>query len=266
MMKIKIMSFLSMFMLANVVAECTTTPAPQEGYCKNTRIIRAVGINERTYFYRAHPLYKYAIAASHQGSSLASELWDRVEGICGLLYDYDPNNPSTHPFSKGVWKIALQNCRAERKNPPTTINFAGENEVIDVCWSASPARLAFEADWNYLQSRLDCFQQVTKNCSDPNSPQCKQAIDKCQLDETVCDICFAGNPESKPIVKQSLKHGAPPRVLELDEEGICYSYCSSILQPINLRELVKINVSAYKQVPYLQISNDGVSFCNVTNI
>ena len=277
-MKNKFYIFLLTIVSLSSAAElCTNTPAPAEGYCKNMRILRAVGINDRNYFYRAHPLYKYAVAASNQlkpatisqsdWDALKNELWNRVEGICGLVYDYDPNNHSTHPMTKIAWKNCIQNCQAERNNPPTAINFAGNDQVVDVCWSGSPARLAFEAEWNYLQSRLQCFQNVTANCSDPQSQQCQAAINRCNLDENVCDICFAGNLGAKDFIKNELATtGHLPLTSQSSDEGICYSYCSSILQPINLRELFKINISKYQQIPYLQISNDGISFCNLIGI
>lgn len=272
-MKIKILAGLGIYSIAIAAAPiCSTNPASTEG-CQNTRIIRAVGIDvnpmingdgiTRHYFYRAHPLYKYAIAASQQGLPIATDLWDRVQGLCALIYD-----PS-HPMTKGAWKAAINNCQAERNNPPTTINFNCNNPVVDICWAANPARLAFEAEWQYLQARTQCFQNVTRACSDPNSPACQQAIAQCQKSKkNVSDICFASNPSLEQAVINELKPGSQhlPLTSMASDAGACYAYCSSILDPINMQQFSQIKVNANQQVPYLQISNDGYTFSQLIGI
>lgn len=273
-MKIKILIGSVIYVFTIAAAQiCSTSPASTEG-CQNTRIIRAVGIDAnpmingdgitRHYFYRAHPLYKYAMAASQQGLPIASNLWDRVQGLCALIYD-----PS-HPFTKHAWKAAINNCQAERKNPPSTINFNCNNPVVDICWEANPARLAFEAEWEYLQARTQCFQNVTRACADPNSPECQQASTQCSsMEKNVSGICFASNPLLQKTVMNELKPGSDHLPLNsmASDAGACYAYCSSILDPIDMHQLAKIKVNANQQVPYLQISNDGgITFTQLIGI
>lgn len=273
-MKIKILIGLVIYVSTIAAAPiCSTSPASTAG-CQNTRIIRAVGIDvnpmingdgiTRHYFYRAHPLYKYAVAASQQGLPIATDLWDRVQGVCALIYD-----PS-HPMTKSAWRAAINNCQAERISPPTSINFNCNNSVVDICWAANPARLAFEAEWEYLQARTQCFQNVTRACADPNSPECQQTIAQCaSMNKNVSDICFASNPLLQQTVMNELKPGSDhlPLTSMASDPGACYAYCSSILDPINMRQLAQIKVNSAQQAPYLQISNDGgITFTQLIGI
>lgn len=261
--------------LADLTAGCDKIPNEPGMHCPpNTRMIRAVGIVPnsgniaRDYFYRAHPLYRYALAASAANASIKEDLWNRVEGSCALLYD-----PCHSLGGTMAWGACRRNCQAERQSAPTIINYDASSQVA-VCFDSNPLRLAFEADWNYLQARLACFQGVTAHCSpgNDNFALCQQALAQCgKLDAEACDICFAGATDGE-VIKKKLANGQTlPPMLEVKVRGGCYAYCSSILQPTNLRELYKLNPNTISlpqgQVPHLEISDDGgMTYTRLTSI